>query len=633
MEFLGLPLATLAAVFAAVGAAMVALYLLKLRRRRVPVPFTKLWERVLDTRPSSSLFERLKRLLSLLIQLLLLALMVGALGDPRLRGASARGRTLVVLLDGSASMKATDVPGGRAREAREAVRRIVREMGPEDRMLVAQMDAQVTALCPMTDDLAELEGALRDYAPRDTGADFAQALRFATDVTRGQRSPEVIVVGDGAYAPPRDAAGDVRLGEVTLRYVPIGRRGRNVGVTAFAVRRYPLDKSRYEAMLEVRSWSDRPERVELTLLADGAPIDVTHVTLAPGATTLRVLPDLSGANESIEARIAFDDGSRDDLPADDRAFGTLPERRRSRVLAVTEGNRYLEAALLLDEYLDVVDVRPAEAAARLRSERFDVAIFDRVTAPVPAGVASIWLRPEGPDSPVPHDPGYVLAQPGAPLGFSTFERRHPLTRFMTDLEEAHVGRVVRYRPEAGDRVVASGTAGPMMVAGERRGDRFALLAFDVRESDFPLLVSWPLFVINAIDWFAGEDPAYLSSFRTGTTWRIPVPAGVERAEIETPSGRRVTAPVYEGRAVFFGTEAGMHRFHAGEEHRLIAANLSDPRESECAPQRTLEVHGARATAPRRGRAGVRRELWVYLLAGALLILLVEWWTYHRRVTV
>jgi len=633
MELVGVPLATLAAAFAGVGAALVALYLLKLRRRRVPVPFTKLWERVLDARPASSLFDRLKRLLSLLIQLLLLALMLGALGDPRLRGASAAGRTLVVLLDGSASMKATDVPGGRARDAREAVRRVVREMGPADRMLVAQMDAQVTALCPMTDDLAELEAALREYSPRDTSADLAQGLRFAMDVARGQPSPEVIVVGDGAYDPPRDSTGEVRVAGAALRFVPVGRRGRNVGISAFAVRRYPLDKSRYEAMLEVRSWSDRPERVELTLLADGAPIDVTHATLAPGATTLRVLPDLSGANESIAARVAFDDGSRDDLPADDRAYGTLPERRRSRVLSVTEGNRYLEAALLLDEYLDVVEARPADAAARLRAERFDVAIFDRATAPVPPGVATIWLRPEGPGSPVPHDPGYALAQPGAALGFTSFERRHPLTRFMTDLEEAHVGRAVRYRPEARDRVVASGAAGPMIIAGERRGDRFALLAFDVRESDFPLLVSWPLFVVNAIDWFAGEDPAYLSSFRTGTTWRIPVPAGVERAEVETPSGRRVSVPVYEGRAVYFGVEAGMHRLRAGDERRLLASNLSDPRESDCAPRRTVEVSGVRATPPARGRAGVRRELWVYLLLGALGIVLVEWWTYHRRVTV
>lgn len=633
MELLGLPLSTLAAVFGGVGAGLVALYLLKLRRRRVPVPFVPLWARVLDARPAARLFDRLKRLVSLLVQLTLLALMVGALGDPRLRGASARGRALVVLLDGSASMKATDLPGGRARAAREAALRLIRGLGPADRMLLAQMDAQVTALCPLTDDPAELERALGEYAPRDTGADLAQGLRFATDVLRDQPDPEVIVVGDGAYDPPRDARGDVRLSGAALRFEPIGRRGRNVGITAFAVRRYPLDKSRYEAMLEVRSWSDQTERVELTLLADGAPIDVTHVTLAPGATTLRVLPDLSGANESVEARIARDDGTRDDLPADDRAFGTLPERRRVRVLAVTEGNRYLEAALLLDEYLDVVEARPAEAAARLRAERFDVAIFDRVTAPTPQGVATLWLRPEGADSPLPHEPGFALAPPGSALGVSTFDRRHPLTRFMTDLEETHVGRIVRYRPGPRDRIVAAGAAGPMILAGDRGGDRFAVLAFDVRESDFPLRVAWPLLVVNAIDWFAGEDPAYLSSFRTGTTWRIPVPAGVDRAEIETPSGHRLTVPVYEGRAVHFGTEVGLHRLRAGETQRLLAANLHEPRESDCAPRRTLTVSGAQATAPRPGRAGLRRELWAYLLLGALAIVWIEWWTYHRRVTV
>jgi hypothetical protein len=73
--------------------------------------------------------------------------------------------------------------------------------------------------------------------------------------------------------------------------------------------------------------------------------------------------------------------------------------------------------------------------------------------------------------------------------------------------------------------------------------------------------------------------------------------------------------------------------HAGEDHRLIAGNLSDPRESDCAPVATLDVNGTRATAPRAGRAGVRRELWRYLLLAAMLILTVEWYTWHRRVTV
>ncbi len=530
-------------------------------------------------------------------------------------------------------MKATDVPGGRAAQSRDAVRRMMREMGPADRMLLAQMDAEVTTLAPMTDDPAELEAALTGYAPRDTGADLSRALRFGLDALRGAAHPEVVVVGDGAYDTDGDALRDVNLGAVPLRFVGVGRRGRNVGITAFSARRYPLDKSRYEVLVEVRSWSDRTERVALTLSADGTPVDESRLTLEPGATAQRVLPDRTGADATLEARVAFEDGTHDDLPADDRAYATLPERRRARVLSVTEGNRYLEAALLLDDYLDVVDVAPAEAAARLRREHFDVVIFDRVTAPVPPGTGVIWLRPEGPDAPLAYAPGYGQAPPGAALRFEHVTRAHPVLRFASDLEEGHVGRIIRYHATASDRVLATSVAGPMLIAGERAGGRFVLLSFDVRESDVALLVSWPVMLLNAIDWFTGEDPAYLSSFRTGEVWRVPVPAGVERAVVEPPRGPRFTASVFEGRAVFRGAEAGFYRVHAADEHRLAAGNLSDVRESECRPRATLTVRGARATAPRPGRAGVRRELWPYLLAVALSLLLLEWITWHRRITV
>ncbi|MBI5512608.1 MAG: VWA domain-containing protein [Deltaproteobacteria bacterium] len=634
MEFLGLAQSQLLTLLAAFGAGVVVLYILKLRRRRVPVPFARLWARVLVERPTTTLFARLKRWLSLLLQLLLLALLVGALGDPRLRGASRPGRSVVLLLDGSASMKATDVPGGRARIARDIARRIVRELGPNDRLLLAQMDAEVTALSPMTDDAGALEQSLAGYEPRDTGADFAHALRFAQDALRGMDHREIIVVGDGAYDPPQDALGAVRLEGTALRFEALGRRGRNVGITAFAVRRYPLDKSRYEVMLEVRSWSDRREVLDLTLLADGAPVEVTRLQLDPGATVQRVLPDQSGANEALEARLARADGSHDDLPADDRAYATLPERRRARILAVGEGNRYLEAALLLDEYLDVQEASLAEAPQRLRSERFDVVIFDGATLPVPSGVGALYLRPEGEASPREPEPAFAFAPRGGALGFSQVQQRHPMMRWTRDLEGAHIGRIRRYHPRPEDQVLGSSEAGPLVIAGERSGGRFVLLSFDVRESDLPLLVSWPVLVINAMDWFTGEDANYLSSFRTGEVWRIPVPAGVEHATL-TPAngGPALTLPVVEGRAVVRGTRAGLFRLRAGPDTTLLAGNLSDPSESQCAPRPTLTVDGVRATRPTPGRAGVRRELWGYLVLLALGILFLEWITWHRRVTV
>jgi len=102
--FAGLPLAQLVAIFGAVGFGVMVLYVLKLRRRVVAVPFSPLWERILRDKEATTLFSRLKRLLSLLLQLALLALLVLALGDPRAAESLLRGRTVVVLLDASASI-------------------------------------------------------------------------------------------------------------------------------------------------------------------------------------------------------------------------------------------------------------------------------------------------------------------------------------------------------------------------------------------------------------------------------------------------------------------------------------------------------------------------------------------------
>ena len=104
-------------------------------------------------------------------------------------------------------------------------------------------------------------------------SDFARALRFATDAVRGLERPEVIVVSDGNVGEAADASGAVRLGDARLVYVPIGKGKRNVAITQFSVRRYPLDKSRYEVMLEVTNTGADPEDVELTLFGDGTLVD------------------------------------------------------------------------------------------------------------------------------------------------------------------------------------------------------------------------------------------------------------------------------------------------------------------------------------------------------------------------
>jgi hypothetical protein len=638
MQFIGLAPGALLAAFAAASAVIIGLYVLRLRRRTVAVPFAKLWNAILRDKDATTLFSRLKKIASLLLQLALLALLVLALGDPRTVGGATEGRSIVVLVDASASMSATDVATAitprrtRLDAARDEVRSLIRSLGPRDRLLLAQMDAAVAPVSTMTQDPVELEAALERIGAVDAKADFPRALRFAQDTLRGLPSPEIVVVSDGALGPSHDAFGEVRLGATKIEFVPVGKRGKNVAITEFTVRRYPLDRDRYEVMLELFNASDEPVSVELDLLGDGRTVDVTKLKLGANERLPRFYANLSGARRTLEAVVKPTSGEPDDLAADDHAYALIPDQRRVRVHCVTKGNTYLEAALLLTSYLDVTYL-PPESYPPHAGAHYDVTIFDGV-APVPEGGAGelVYLNPpSGAAAPIEVDPA-----PLGNVGFDTIDKKSPLLRW-TSIEDVFVAKAHRLKPQTGDRVIGSSDKGALMLAGKREGRRFVALGFDPRDSDLVLRVAWPVLVLNIINELSAEDAAYLSGFKTGEPWRIPLAASADEATIIDPLGHRHTVPVQDGRAVYLGQKAGFYTVEVasggGVARSEFAANLSDAGESMIAPEASITVDGVQAGPVGEFHTGLRTEWWALLLLIALALTTIEWVTYHRRVTV
>jgi hypothetical protein len=297
-------------------------------------------------------------------------------------------------------------------------------------------------------------------------------------------------------------------------------------------------------------------------------------------------------------------------------------------LVVTPGNTYLEAALLLDEYLEVSTVAPADYPP---SGSYDVTIFDRVAPPVARQAGStLYLAPPAEGSPV------KLKRQIRDFGFDVWDKKSPLLRWMAmgDIQAAEGYTLV---PETGDRVVGASEHGPILVSGRRDGRKFLALGFDPRESDLVLRVAWPLFILNTINDFVEEDTSYLSSYRTGEVWHIPTPGGATAATLRDPGGREKKIPIKEGHAVYFGDRAGIYQLavagDTGNTKLSFAANLVDPEESQIEPVPKLDLGGRPAHAPAGFRAGVRRELWLYFLVAAIVISALEWLTYHRRWTV
>ena len=254
-------------------------------------------------------------------------------------------------------------------------------------------------------------------------------------------------------------------------------------------------------------------------------------------------------------------------------------------------------------------------------------MLDGFTPADPPRTHALYLDPHGAASPFT-----VRGSVDGPILTDT-AASHPLMRWVA-LKDLNIARASTFALAAGDVAIASSFKQPVIVARERDGRKTAAIGFELRQSDLPLRVAFPVLLINALDWFAGNDSGLVASYATGRPWRVPVPSGATELTVRAPDGRRTQAPVRDGRASYVAMHAGFYELEsAGAPDRVVAVNLANPEESSIAPRQQLSANSHPLSAPEVGSIGVRRELWIYFVAFALLLAFVEWWTYNRRVTV
>ncbi len=90
---------------------LLLLYFLKLRRLMLRIPTTLLWRESTQDLQVNVPFQRLRASLLLFLQLLLLAALLAALAQPVLQTEAPPSARVILLIDRSASMNATDAEG------------------------------------------------------------------------------------------------------------------------------------------------------------------------------------------------------------------------------------------------------------------------------------------------------------------------------------------------------------------------------------------------------------------------------------------------------------------------------------------------------------------------------------------
>ncbi len=589
--------------------AVIALHLFRRRfaPRRVSALF--LWEAADRTAVSGRTVERLHRNPSFWFELLAAAFLGLLCAGPRLPWTQPA-RHLVVVLDGSASMLASDGARTFRDAALQEVTARIEQLPRRSRVTVIQSGSPPRLLTGPAAFPAEATARLADFRPGIGRHDLGPALALAQEIAG---NAAVLLVTDD-YAPDRFAP------ELELRSV--GTAQDNVGFTHVARTR---EKGQEKAFVTIASFSTRAERRRLTLRAAEQVVATRDVALAPGER-LHFSFDLPDRTPTLEATLdeladaatrSAANATADALPVDDHAW-LAPIAPRVVALACT-----LEPALAVALGL------MSRPDAPSRVDRWCALVNDAVARPeaeahlvvaaAAATGAAAWSLVV---------PPCADAERRDLIGPFLIEKRHPLLRGLT--LDGIVWSLPVGHSWSGAPLISAGDL-PMLTeetVGERHG---FTLAFDPARSSLQRSPDWPILLVNLAEMRRAELPgpertnlstgdAFVARGAGEGIFTVRALVATARGEPGAPAEREVTA---RGTLVIDELQQpALYRAEASDGRRYdFAVNALDAAESDLRALRPGRRPSALALAELAASfSGVDLTLLLLVLA----VLLADW---------
>ncbi len=606
-------LSPLALALFALALPLVLLYFLKVRRRERRVSSLLLWDPSLRDREASAFFQRLQRDPLLVLQLLALLALSLALARPAVTIMGDGARKVVVVLDTSASMKARDVSPSRFEVARSEAAQLVRRLSEGAEVMVIEAGVQPKVTAALGRDREGALAAIRAAKARDLPNQLTEAVRTARALVATDPRAEIHVFTDGAFtlAPGPDAT------DPRVRWIGVGQRSRNVGITNLSIRKNYFGSFDFQAFVSLVNYSSEPRAFTFTLELDGERIAAKEVTLEPSVRRSVVVPFSHSGGGTVVARLQIDD----DLAVDDIAYAVLPPPRKINVLLVSPGNLFLEKVLKTDPQVSL-DVRSPEQYPGGMAEA-DVVVLDSVTPPRVGPGRFVFVNSVPPDVPLE-----VLGKIERPT-ILDWDRAHPVMRHV-EFAKVVIEDAMRVRPLAAGRPLVEAVGGPLIYALEEPDRKAIFIGFDLFKTDLPLRIAFPLILSNGLRWLhpAGLDQSSLQ-LAAGQPILLPVAHGVTSVTVTTPGGRTVKAAVTRGVVSFTETdEVGIYSLATARGETRVAVNLMDADESNLEPRPLPVASEPAAVAP--APVPIQREFWPLFVLIAAALLAAEGLLYWRR---
>lgn len=558
------------------------------------MPSNLIWKRILGS--SRAINERWRWWLSLLLSMLIAACLLFAAFRPVTNGQTDD-RSLIIF-DNAPSMGALTKDGtSRFNVAKDSLMGYLNSLSKDMQVMLVDTQRQIT-----TPSFGSISQATKTLESLNVGSSLDPLVPSQVGTINVSRK---FIYTDG-----------VMIGSVPEDFtvVSVFQPVPNVGITQLSFAAVPSNTQQRQAFIEVVNGGSESQVIEVALTQTKSRLVTRQVELAPYEKLTQIFDVTDFESGPVKASVV---SNMDLFNADDVAFGYITAKRQVRVGLVSNNSesKMLTLLGLMPRVVLTSLTYPDYQGLEADKLQFDALVFDGVSVdrkpPIPAiffGVNSAnWS-----DIPtVPIRSSQLSVETGA---------IHPVLRNipMTDLL---IESGIAFQPVDGiDPLLTTDGEGVLAVA-VPGAVKSILLGFDLDKSNLALLADFPIFLSNSITWLVDEPPILNS--KPGT---IRLPGDITK--VYRIDGVDVPLWFADGSAYFHTRETGLFTGFSSNGPLRVSVSQLDRRFSDINKSNlpSLELSKNFVDPVLNGYS-------LSFLIGAvtLILLMADWYLYHRRI--
>ena len=512
---------------------LIIIYIIRNKYKEVTAPTTYIWEVAAKFLKRKNPFSRFEHLLALIIQLMAITILSFALAHPVITLKEAADN-IVFVLDASASMGFHHENETRFDKAKKEIAKKAGEAANGSTFTLILAEKEPRIVCQAVNDIDRFNMYLDSVSPTDESSLLSDAIASAQ------------VLFSSGDCNLCYLATDQECGEMAnISYINVGDDEVNYAATALA---YDLEAKRISFTGTIVTYGE-DKKLDLEILINNEHFqDLSYDTVSGEPFSFATERyNYSKDVNSVTLKVKNVDALMDDNVYTVYANDTTV---KTNVLIVSNASTYLKSIFAAMKNVSYTIVSPA---AYHDNKGYDLYVFDSyspATLPESGAVMMFGLTRTVSGA------GFLSSNSAKPSGDGVLQFANndsllyqQLTRDVLGTREIVISNYQRYSLYQDFTTILTCDNIPVLFAGRNENNqRQVVFAFDLHNSNLPLLYDYVAFMRNFVDY---ANPRLMNTFdyQIGEEVIINIPDDVTALSLEAPSGK--TEPIrYNGQENF-----------------------------------------------------------------------------------